>query len=195
MIRSRTHLARMDAAAIDCERESPLTMYSCSNRNSGRAVPSIRRRPGVTDRCARARRMARPVAQRMFRRSTSFTDAAPIPHVRTRDLICTARTSRRRAVSFLESRSPSIGSASGANTTAAATTGPARGPRPTSSRPATYRHPSPHNSRSRSSVGMTLSDVASLPDPSRLARELPEVREFGSPNASTSNNGHLGETR
>ena len=48
---------------------------------------------------------------------------------------------RRLAESFLESSNPSIVRA-GSRTTAAATTGPARGPRPTSSTPHTRAKPS-----------------------------------------------------
>ena len=49
-----------------------------------------------------------------------------------------ASSARRAAVNFLESRKPPIGRA-GSRITAAAMTGPARGPRPTSSTPARIR--------------------------------------------------------
>jgi hypothetical protein len=62
-------------------------------------------------------------------------------------LIWAASSFRLFALSFLESSTPAINAFRG-KTTAAATTGPAIGPRPTSSIPAMYLNPCFHNSSS-----------------------------------------------
>ena len=89
---------------------------------------------------ATARRIASNVACRMLSREISATDAAPTP-ISASPEACNAANaaSRDSGVSFFES---SISAARAAvspagNTTAAAITGPASGPRPASSTPAT----------------------------------------------------------
>src|SRR2546425_476508 len=77
------------------------------------------------------------LARRMLRRSISRTLAAPTPIASAR-----ARTTRASRPRFaggrsFESRRPRMNLQWGGNTTAAAPTGPARGPRPASSTPAT----------------------------------------------------------
>ena len=67
--------------------------------------------------------------------SISCTDADPIAQHRARAQIWSNSRSRCKALSFLESASPVIG-LRGSRITAAATTGPASGPRPASSTPA-----------------------------------------------------------
>ena len=73
----------------------------------------------------------------MFRESTSRADAVPTPNARESFWMLSASRSRRRSVIFFESSSPTKlrGSVSEENATAAATTGPAHGPRPASSIP------------------------------------------------------------
>ena len=87
-----------------------------------------------------ARRIASMAACRMFSRSISATEAAPTP-ISTRCARCRAAKAAARAAgeSFLESSSSFARRrlTPRGNTTAAATTGPASGPRPTSSTPAT----------------------------------------------------------
>ena len=72
----------------------------------------------------------------MLRRSISRTDAAPSAQASAFSRILTARRLRSAAVSILESSTPRIARMSGGMITAHATTGPASGPRPTSSTPA-----------------------------------------------------------
>lgn len=68
-------------------------------------------------------------------RSMSRGQTTPMPHVTAHERMPSARDSRRAAVSFLESVSPGRAYSCG-RMTAAATTGPARQPRPASSMPA-----------------------------------------------------------
>src|SRR5437868_1563248 len=72
----------------------------------------------------------------MLIRSISRTDAAPIPMPSARSRIFTARRSRSERDSRFESSTPAMARLSGGMTMAHATTGPASGPRPTSSTPA-----------------------------------------------------------
>src|SRR5215211_1727084 len=72
----------------------------------------------------------------MLTRSISRTEAAPIPMLTARWRIFTANRVRASGVSRFESSTPAIARTSGGMMTAQATTGPARGPRPTSSTPA-----------------------------------------------------------
>src|SRR5687768_6126868 len=72
----------------------------------------------------------------MLYRSISRAEAAPSAKATARSRILAARRTRSGAVSRFESSTPAIARTSGGMTTAQATTGPARGPRPTSSMPA-----------------------------------------------------------
>ena len=83
-----------------------------------------------------ARRMARPVACRMFNCAISAAEAKPTAQATALAFISTSRASRRLADSFLESFRP-LGTLLGWRITAAADTGPAQGPRPASSTPHT----------------------------------------------------------
>ena len=96
-------------------------------------LPSTRSARGRTGRRATARRIARRVARRMLSRSISSTDAAPTATM-ARSASAAASASRRAGERSLEFVMPSTGSG---RITAAARTGPASGPRPTSSTPAT----------------------------------------------------------
>lgn len=59
MIRSRETLAMILAAAIESERESPLTTPVCGQGKTGKGNPSIRQWSGTTARPATARSIAR----------------------------------------------------------------------------------------------------------------------------------------
>src|SRR5580693_5652610 len=76
----------------------------------------------------------------MLSRSISATHALPMAHAAARTLTISAISKRRSARTSLESLRPLMRSGSVA-TTQAATTGPASGPRPTSSTPPTKRKP------------------------------------------------------
>src|SRR5437868_4496678 len=86
----------------------------------------------------------------MLSRSISRTEAAPTPIASARARIFAASRARASAESCLESSTPRMTRSSGGMMTAHATTGPARGPRPTSSMPA-MRGPTDRR-RSRSIV-------------------------------------------
>src|SRR5437868_6863921 len=72
----------------------------------------------------------------MLSRSISRTEAAPTPIASARARIFAASRARASAESCLESSTPRMTRSSGGMMTAHATTGPASGPRPTSSMPA-----------------------------------------------------------
>ena len=152
-----------DAAAIEWQRASPSTMASCSHPSSGHGSPSMSTWAGTMPSRRSARSMARIEARRILSRSISRTLAAPTATATARSRILTANFSRCSAVSTFESSSPRIGFAPIGNTTAAATTGPASGPRPTSSIPATILRPSHHNAASRFSDGRRCLTSASAP--------------------------------
>src|SRR3989442_9878672 len=84
----------------------------------------------------------------MLSRSISSGSTTPRPTATARRRISTSSRSRRAAVRTFESATPSR-RVPGGKTTAAATTGPASGPMPTSSTPATCRMPTRQRSVSR----------------------------------------------
>src|SRR6476661_7487157 len=145
----------------------------------------------------------------MFIRSISRTLAAPTATERARSVIRAASFSRSAAVSFLESSTPRMARASGGMTTAQATTGPARGPRPTSSTPA-MRGPREARS-SRSSVlqrGMPCRGSGLLRggfrlrharllflDASGLAGQVAQVVQLGAPHTATTDDVDVGQHR
>src|ERR1041384_833813 len=125
----------------------------------------------------------------MLSQSTSRLAAAPTPSRMAPARMASARVSRRPRGRVLLSRTPSMGSSPGGNTTAAATTGPARGPRPASSTPTSSRR-SAHARRSRSSVGtghtaqglrLGLLLVFLLADAGAFAGKRLEEIELGAP--------------
>src|SRR5262245_32104568 len=88
-------------------------------------------------------------------------------------------------------------------TTAAATTGPASGPRPASSTPST-KWPSRQASRSRSRLGRSMTyNVALLllrlllllPNPGAFAAQTPQIIEFGATNPTATNQLDRGDRR
>ena len=117
---------------------SPLTIASTGTFNRGGRFPSTTTRVGSTFRPSTARVIVAIVLCRMLMRSISSTSPHATHQASAFSRISRASASRFFAVSFLESANPSIGRA-GSRITAAAQTGPARGPRPASSTPATYR--------------------------------------------------------
>ena len=140
----------MEAAAIDNERASPLTISSVLQDRRGSWLPSMRQVLGAIDKFSTARRMARRLACKILSWSISSTLASPTPTVAI-SRISGASASRRFSESILESARPS-GMAFGSRITAAAITGPASGPRPASSTPATM----PPAASSRSNVACSL---------------------------------------
>lgn len=142
MIRSRTTLAKTLAAAILKLSPSPPTTACCGRGRSGTGNPSTKRRPGCADNPFTARRMARWVARSILMRSISSAATVATEYTTSPWEVRTSKNfSRRAGVSFFESFSSPNAKSSG-RITAAATTGPAKGPRPASSTPATGMRPS-----------------------------------------------------
>ena len=131
---SRCVLARIEAADISATVASPPTMARIGKASAGQRLPSISTSAGVSDKPATARCIASRVACRMLMASISSTVASAIAQASAFSRISMASRSRRAAESFFESARPTIGRA-GSRITAAATTGPASGPRPASSTP------------------------------------------------------------
>src|SRR6185436_21036387 len=132
-----------------------------------------------------ARRMAMALATRMLYTSISWAEAAPIPKAKARRRILSASRARTEGGRILLSRSPRTAEQPTGNTTAAATTGPARGPRPASSTP-TRRCSSAQTARSRTSVGRGAIDsaLALLPDSGGLAAQRAQVVQLGAAHPS-----------
>ena len=118
------------------QRASPPITARAGQPRSGALFPSTSTSPIRSAASAPiARRMARKLAWRMLCTSISSTEATPSP-TRAQPASAAASSSRRAAGTFLLSSRPS-GMQPGSSITAAATTGPAQGPRPTSSTPQT----------------------------------------------------------
>src|SRR6478609_321179 len=107
-----------------------------------------------------------------------------------------ASTRRTRAGRILLSRRPRRARHSGGKTTAAATTGPASGPRPASSTP-TRSVSSAQAARSRWSEGQrgTCSALALLPDARGLAAQRAQVVELGPADPASAHHLHRGDSR
>lgn len=114
---------------------SPLIMVFVLQFKLGAHLPSIRLMSGDIGNSPTALRMANSEALNMFTLSISSTSARPRAQYRDCSHIASARTCRLFADSFFESVNPGRLNLAG-NITAAAITGPAKGPRPTSSTPA-----------------------------------------------------------
>src|SRR2546427_1125003 len=132
-----------------------------------------------------ARRIASAEATRMLSRSISCDEAAPTPNARARARIRTARARRTTGGRILLSRRPRTARQSVGKTTAAATTGPASGPRPASSTP-TRSVSSAQAARSRWSEGRRGigSALALLPDARGLAAQRAQIVELGAADAA-----------
>ena len=102
---------------------------------SGMRKASTRMASGSGAIASTARRMASRDARWMFKVSISAGSTKHTDHASARAVMRSFRRSRSSALSIFESASPGMW-ASGSSTTAPATTGPARHPRPTSSQPA-----------------------------------------------------------
>nr|WP_268969025.1 hypothetical protein [Tepidiphilus baoligensis] len=102
--------------------------------SSGARLPSTSTSSGTRGNAATARAIARSVARRMFHSSISEADASATAQASALARISAASRSRRLGLSFFESFKPDS-EAPGGRITAAATTGPASGPRPASSTP------------------------------------------------------------
>lgn len=154
--RSRSVLATMDAAATEMLRESarstkiecgPPRLYRCqeSRLSSTTAATSAGRR--VSRQVSKASTRARRRASAMPMLSTTFWVEYPTPTATAPSMMRSCSRSRFRRVSFLLSSRSANHRASAGKTTAAAITGPARAPTPTSSTPATKRSGTPALSR------------------------------------------------
>ena len=95
--------------------------------------------------------MAFKVAWRMFKLSISLSQMMPNPMLNALLSMIGFNFARCLAESCLESLIPSMDCCCRGKMTAAATTGPAKGPRPASSMPAMHRQPVLHSSRSQDS--------------------------------------------
>ena len=136
---------------------SPLTTVRCCGRSLAGIdfarknstgifwFPSIRRQSGVCRNDLSALPIASRLALRILRRSISSTSTMPSPQVRAFCLIMGTNVSRWLGLNTLESLMSGCEKPRG-RTTAAATTGPASGPRPTSSNPATHLKPREYTS-------------------------------------------------
>jgi hypothetical protein len=125
----------MDAAAITFTFASPSTIARAETESAGQCLPSSKTSSGRTDRDSTARRMARRLACKMFKLSISSTLAQATDQASALFLMMSASRSRSRTLKTLESAIPVGARRVGSNTTAAAQTGPASGPRPASSTP------------------------------------------------------------
>lgn len=139
MSASRVCLAMMDAAAMESDKPSPFTMPRDEKGKCGTGRPSIKQcstcRVYLLCRFSTALRMAKCVARRMLMRSiTSASMTAYAQSTFLLEMSSSNNFSRFFAESFLESFSSRQTKSCG-KITAAATTGPASGPRPASSMP------------------------------------------------------------
>src|ERR1035437_9968912 len=154
---SRATFATTEAAATDAQSRSAPTSVRWWMPSSGSDTASSSSASGRTGRRAAASWLASSVAWRMLIRSirSELTNATAQATAFAR----ISRSNRRRSSGFsiFESRSPR-GSQSGGRITAAAATGPARQPRPTSSIPATWRKPRDHRIRSSAKSGSRRSE-------------------------------------
>src|SRR5262249_45799046 len=129
-----------DAAAIAAQRRSPCSTPRWAMGISGIRNASTRTTSGRGASISTARRMALSDARWMLIRSISCASADATLHATARSRMRTYSSSRSAAGTALESHTPGM-CRPGWRTTAAATTGPARQPRPTSSTPATWTKP------------------------------------------------------
>ncbi len=141
----------MEAAAIDITMPSPPITASQSQATSIRSRPSTNTCFGVSGSACTARVSAHSEARRILSRSIRAGEAKATANDAVAQ-ISSNSSSRRSALSRLESSMP-LGMRFGSSTTAAATTGPASGPRPASSQPATGQTPRLISARSRRKLG------------------------------------------
>ena len=130
---------------------SPPMTASQSHAVSSRSRPSTKTCFGASGSACTARLSAHNEARNMLSRSIRAGEAKATENDAVAQ-ISSNSSSRRSAVSRLESSMP-LGIRFGSSTTAAATTGPASGPRPASSQPATGQIPRLISARSRRKPG------------------------------------------
>src|SRR5207237_1344794 len=154
MIRSRVTLAITEAAAIEKLKASPVTTVLTAQDSGGGTLPSTSAISGTSPSAATARRIARRLARRMLMRSISRVLAAPTPILaqRSRASKQASRASRVMAFESSSSRRTMPRNRWRSRITAAATTGPASGPRPASSTP----HTTPAQPRSIAKSGIAF---------------------------------------
>src|SRR5918995_3925236 len=152
MMRSRVTLARIDAAAMDRQRESPRTMRWAMPPPTKSHLPSSSTRSGRRPSPSSARRAASRCASLMPRSSHSSWVAWPTAQAVHQPAMRSKSASRSCAVSCLESRTLYTRRSRG-STAAPTVSGPAHAPRPTSSMPTTTSWPASHSSRSTASDG------------------------------------------
>ena len=145
---------------MEAERLSPFTKQRWGVRMAAllprSRLPSIRAKSGRCDRPSIASCMAFIRALRISVSSISFSVTKDTDQASALSWMTGKRASRFFSDSFLESFSPGIFSPSG-RITAAAYTGPARGPAPASSQPQTAEYPSAIASFSYCQKSMVMS--------------------------------------
>ena len=141
----------IDAAAIETISPSPPITASQSHGVSSRSRPSTNTCCGISGKPCTARLSAHSDACRILSRSIRAVDPNATANEDVAQIFSNS-SSRRSGVSRLESSMP-FGIRLGSSTTAAATTGPASGPRPASSQPATGQTPRLISARSRRKLG------------------------------------------
>ena len=163
-------------------------------------LPSTRRNSGQEPAFSSSRTaffMARRDAWRMLILSMVVCETTPTPIRASMACKLANSCSRDFAESFLESKKRVCWQVAG-RMTAAATTGPASGPRPTSSRPATTEYPccrrflsivklSPDGGLN-SACGSCLSHKATLANTCSLATSFTKIEETRTTNTTTADN-------
>src|SRR5207237_7236754 len=131
----------------------------CGMSTSSMVTASSRRTSGRTERSSTAYAMASLLARRMLRRSIVCGSTTPTETERAHERIMRQMARRSSRSTSFESLTPkSVGSQS--RMTQAATTGPARQPRPTSSVPAMVRKPKSRSRRSIADISATRANSA-----------------------------------
>src|ERR1700736_5727070 len=141
----------IDAAATETTSPSPPITASQPQGTSSRSRPSTNTCFGISGSAWTAHASAHSDARRILSRSIRAGEAKATANDAV-EQISSNSSSRRSGVSRLESSMP-LGIRLGSSTTAAATTGPASGPRPASSQPATGQTPRLISARSRRKLG------------------------------------------
>ena len=161
----------IDAAAMEETDASPLITISVRTASLRSSRPSAITTSGGSGNCASARRHARRSAADNPISSNSDACTQPSAHCRDPSRICGASWSRCRALSSLLSRNSDnqAGRRPNGSETAAVTTGPASGPRPTSSRPTMERAPLRRCCSSRRRFGTCLGTSRCYPQTLCLA--------------------------
>lgn len=141
-VRSRETFATTEAAAIEGQRPSPPTTATCSLPRCFAGNPSTNTTLSLSAKASKARAMAIWLATKILFFSISSKEASPTPHLPVFPFVRSSKSaSLLMRVSFFESSNPGISISLWWNRYAAATTGPARAPRPASSTPTAAEFP------------------------------------------------------